>query len=186
MRLWLLETPQNWALASFQGQIGTPSTWSCQRPINGRIITVQDVQYTYLLSHDLMQPINSFWDVLSYPKSGHRDIENMGCAVLWSCFSRIHLGATLWTVAQASLSWDSLDKNTGVDFPALLQMIFLIQGSNPDLLHGQANSLPSESPGKSIDNIGLFVHIFHSRFRHNIILNFFHLKIRTKLTHLNN
>lgn len=38
-----------------------PSTWSCQRPINGRIITVQDVQYTYLLSHDLMQPINSFW-----------------------------------------------------------------------------------------------------------------------------
>ena len=40
---------------------GPPSTWSCQRPINGRIITVQDVQYTYLLSHDLMQPINSFW-----------------------------------------------------------------------------------------------------------------------------
>ena len=42
---------------------------------------------------------------------------------------------------------DSPDKNTGVGCPALLQGIFLTQGSNPRLLivlHWQAGSLPTE------------------------------------------
>ena len=41
--------------------------------------------------------------------------------------------------------WDSLDKNTGVGYHALLQGIFLTWGSNPHLfhlLHWQADSLP--------------------------------------------
>ena len=44
--------------------------------------------------------------------------------------------------------WNSLGKNTGVGCHALLQGIFPTQGSNPDLLHLQADSLPSEPPGK--------------------------------------
>jgi hypothetical protein len=37
--------------------------------------------------------------------------------------------------------WDSPGKNTGVDCNFLLQGIFLIQESNPPLLHCQADSL---------------------------------------------
>ena len=46
---------------------------------------------------------------------------------------------------------DSPDKNTGVGCHALLQEIFLTQGSNPSflcLLHWQADSLPLVPPGK--------------------------------------
>ena len=39
--------------------------------------------------------------------------------------------------------WDSPGKNSGVGCHALLQGIFLTQGSNPGLLHWQADSLPS-------------------------------------------
>ena len=50
--------------------------------------------------------------------------------------SRVRLFATPWTVApQAPLSWDSPGRNTGVGCRALLQGIFLTQGSHPCLLH---------------------------------------------------
>ena len=39
-------------------------------------------------------------------------------------------------------SWDSSGKNTEVGSHSLLQGIFLTQGSNPRLLHWQADSLP--------------------------------------------
>ena len=46
------------------------------------------------------------------------------------------LFVTLWTVpCQASLSWSSPGKNTGVGCQALLQGIFLTQGSNLCLFH---------------------------------------------------
>ena len=38
--------------------------------------------------------------------------------------------------------WSFSDKNTGVDCYSLLQGIFLTQGSNSNLLHWQADSLP--------------------------------------------
>ena len=44
--------------------------------------------------------------------------------------------------------WDSPGRNTGVGCHALLQGIFPTQGSNPHLLHWQADSFPSEPPGK--------------------------------------
>ena len=44
--------------------------------------------------------------------------------------------------------WDSPGKNTGVGCHALLQGIFPIQGSNPDLPHCRQISLPVELPGK--------------------------------------
>ena len=62
-----------------------------------------------------------------------------------SRFSHVQLCATLWTVAhQASLSMGFSGKNTGVDCHALLQGIFLTQGSKPHLclLHWQAGLLP--------------------------------------------
>ena len=56
--------------------------------------------------------------------------------------------------------WNSSCKNTGVGYHALLQGIFLTQGSNPRLLclfHWQADSLPLASHGKpTIGETGLF------------------------------
>ena len=52
--------------------------------------------------------------------------------------------------------WDSPGKNTEVRCHALLQGIFLTQGSNPcllRLLHWEVSSLPLVPPGKPIDNI---------------------------------
>ena len=47
-----------------------------------------------------------------------------------------------------SCPWDSSDKNTGVGSHFHLQVIFLTQGSNPCLLHWQADSLLTEPPEK--------------------------------------
>ena len=44
--------------------------------------------------------------------------------------------------------WDSPGKSTGVGCHFLLQGIFPTQASNPGLLHCQADSLPSEPPGR--------------------------------------
>ena len=62
-----------------------------------------------------------------------------------SHFSRVRLFVTLWEAHQAPLSMDSPGKNIKVGCHALLQGIFLTQGSNPHLLcllHSQAGSLP--------------------------------------------
>ena len=63
-----------------------------------------------------------------------------------SCFSRVQLFATLWTVAcQLLCSWDSPSKNTGVGCYAFFQGTFWTQGSSPhflSLLCWQAGSLP--------------------------------------------
>ena len=57
--------------------------------------------------------------------------------------SRVKLFATLRTVArQTPLSMGFPGKNTGVGYHFLLQGIFLRQGSNSQLLHWQADSLP--------------------------------------------
>ena len=44
--------------------------------------------------------------------------------------------------------WDSPGKNTGVGSLSLLQGSFPTQGLNPGLPHWQADSLPSEPPGR--------------------------------------
>ena len=52
-----------------------------------------------------------------------------------SCFSRVQLFVTLWTIAhQAPLSMGFSSKNTGVGCHSLLQGIFLTQRSNKHLL----------------------------------------------------
>ena len=70
-----------------------------------------------------------------------------------SCFSSVRLFVTLRTVARqtALCLWGFSDKNTGVGCHALLQGIFLTQGSNLcflGLLHWRADSLPLVPPGK--------------------------------------
>ena len=67
-------------------------------------------------------------------------------ACVLSRFSRVQLFATLWTVAcQAPLS---MGFSRQVGCHALLQGMFLTQGSNLHLLHWQAGSLPLAPPGK--------------------------------------
>ena len=53
--------------------------------------------------------------------------------------------------------WDSPGKNTGVGYCALLQGIFLTQGSNPSLLYlldWQAGSLTLAPPEKPLEHFG--------------------------------
>ena len=71
------------------------------------------------------------------------------------------LCTTLWTIQPARLfcQRDSPGENTGVGCHALLQGIFLTQGSNLCLfclLHWQAGSLPPAPPGK------LYPYPYHS------------------------
>ena len=72
--------------------------------------------------------------------------------------------ATSWTIAhQASLSMGFSDfpgKTTGVGCHALLQEIFLTQGSSLrllSLLHWQASSLQPVPPGKTFASFGTFI-----------------------------
>ena len=63
----------------------------------------------------------------------------------------VRLCVTLWLTACQAPLWDSLGKNTGVGCHALLQRVFLTQGSNLrllGLLHWQGGSLPLAQPGK--------------------------------------
>ena len=54
-------------------------------------------------------------------------------ACVLSCFSRVRLCATLWTVTCRALSWDSPGKNTGVGSHSLLQGVFPTQELKPCL-----------------------------------------------------
>ena len=68
-----------------------------------------------------------------------------------SCFSRVWLCATLWTVAwQAPLSMGFSRQEYWSGSHSLLRGIFLTQGSNPHLLHRQADSLPLVPPGEPL------------------------------------
>ena len=63
--------------------------------------------------------------------------------------SRVQLFATPWTILPVRLLCPWGSQNPGVGCHSLLQWIFLTQGSNPRFLNRQADSLPSEPPGKS-------------------------------------
>ena len=106
------------------------------------------------------------------------------CMCMLSHFSHVQLFATPWTIAPRLLCpWDSPGKNTGVGCHALLQGIFLTQGSNPYLLcflHWQAGSLLLVPPGKpwkagqlyAKNQIGLLSHTRHKINLNGIILCF--------------
>ena len=54
-------------------------------------------------------------------------------------------------------SWNFPSKNTGVGYHFLLQGIFLTQGSNPRLLHWQADSLPLSHLGSPIQGLLAYI-----------------------------
>ena len=76
----------------------------------------------------------------------------LGSLLLFSHYVTCGSFAAPWTVArQAPLcSQDFLGKNTGVGCHFLLQGIFLTQGSNPCLLHWQADSSPLSHQGSPL------------------------------------
>ena len=84
----------------------------------------------------------------------HRAIRKpSGCThvCVLSHFSHIWLCNHMGCSQSGSSVHGILGKNTGVGYHALLQGIFLIQGSNPilfGLLHWQVGSLPLAPPGK--------------------------------------
>ena len=71
------------------------------------------------------------------------------------CVQSLQLCPTLWTQglqpARLLCPCDSPDKNTEVGCQALLQEIFLTQGSNLCLLHQQVNSLSTETLGSPVN-----------------------------------
>ena len=76
--------------------------------------------------------------------------------------SRVQLFATLWAVAyQASLSWDSLGKITGVGCHALLQWIFPTQGFNLRLLRCRRNLYPLSQLGTLAKGCGEVETLIH-------------------------
>ena len=89
-----------------------------------------------------------------FPKrtDGHALWSKSACVL--SRFCHVQLFVTLWTRAcQDPGPWDSPVRNTGVGCHALLQGIFLTQGSNPHLLRfltWQEGSLPLMPPGKPL------------------------------------
>ena len=94
------------------------------------------------------------WTQLKRLSSSSNECVVLSRACVLSHFSSIRPFVNLWTVATRLLCpWDSPGKNTGVGCHAILQGIFLTQGSNPhllNLLHWQADSLPLMPPGKPI------------------------------------
>ena len=74
-------------------------------------------------------------------------------------FGPVQLFATPWTGATRLLHpWNSSGKNTGVGCHFLLQGIFPTQGSNLQLLHWQADSLPLASLWKPHVSSVLFLY----------------------------
>ena len=67
--------------------------------------------------------------------------------------SFVHAFSTPWTVAPSLLrSWNFPGKNTGVGCHFLLQRVFVVQGSNPCLLHWQVGSLPLSHQGSPCES----------------------------------
>ena len=100
---------------------------------------------------------NSYPDLFTRPKRvrKHQILALSMRICMLSCFSHVQVFVTLWTVThQAPLSMGFCRQSTGVSYHAVLQGIFLMQGSNLSLLrlfHWQADSLPLAPPGKPVN-----------------------------------
>ena len=91
-------------------------------------------------------------------------------ACMLSCFSCVRLCEPMdYSLSGSVCPWDSWGKNTGVGYHALLQEIFLTQGSNLHLLgllHWQAGSLPLAPPGKPFETSSCLISQFQVVFSH--------------------
>ena len=83
-----------------------------------------------------------------------------------SCFSRVQLFATLWTVAHQALSpWDPLGKKTGVGCPFPSPEDLPDPGIKPKFPAFQADCLPTEPLGKALKLLICFL----GSFSHGIV-----------------
>ena len=90
--------------------------------------------------------------LLSLASLTFRSVRSM-CACILSCFSRVQLFATLWTVPHQALLSMRFPRQGYWSCHFFLQVFFLTQGSNLRplcLLHWQAGSLPLAPSGKPI------------------------------------
>ena len=108
--------------------------------------------------------ISATWEALTrtFPTLLQDNYQNEGIEVdihtMYAVCSVVQLCPTLCDpmdcgLLDSSVHWDSPGKNTGVGNHALLQEIFLTQGSNPHLLcllHWQAGSLPLSYLGSQL------------------------------------
>ena len=84
----------------------------------------------------------AIWEAVRMVKRRHIHVCVLACSVVSDSL------VTPWIVAHQHLCpWDFPGKNIGVGFHFPLQGIFLTQGSNPRLLHGQVCSLPLSPQG---------------------------------------
>ena len=109
-------------------------------------------RFLLISTKTLFPNIHKFWRLRrTHISFGGITIQHNICML--SCFSHVWLFVTLWTVAhQVPLSMIGFPgQNTGVDYHALLQGIFLTQGLNLclwHLLYWQVVSLPLAPPRK--------------------------------------
>ena len=114
-----------WRKLEWTNLTGLVGSISC-----GRLLGILSVSSLYIFAPGLLFT-KSFQ--LSFPPTMHLSLERV-CVL--SCFSRVWLLVTPWTVATRLLCpWDSPGRNTGVGWHALPQGILPTQGSNPCLLH---------------------------------------------------
>ena len=100
-----------------------------RRGIESRGLIALEKHQTHLTSSE------SWWSLI-LPLCKSFVVSEICYACMLSHFSRVHLFATLWTIATRLLCpWDSPDKNTGGGCHAFHQGIFSTQGSNQHLLH---------------------------------------------------
>ena len=86
-----------------------------------------------------------------FPRGTQLVIQTLWVVHACYCFTCVQLFVTLWTVpCQALLSMGFSRQEHWSGSYALLQAIFLTQGSNPSLLHWPVGSLPLAPPGKPL------------------------------------
>ena len=89
------------------------------------------------------------------------------CPRVFSCFSQPCPALCDFVDCSPPSPWDSPGKNMGVGYHALLQGIFLTQGSNPHslcLLHWQVCSLPLEQPRYSVLGFKMWDHLYSRQY----------------------
>ena len=93
-------------------------------------------------------PSPNHWTTRDFPQLSFEAV------FMLSCFSRVRLFVTPWTVAyQAPLSMGFSRQEYWSGLPFLLQGIFPTQGLNLHLLHQQAGSLPLAPSGKAFGDL---------------------------------
>ena len=135
-------------------------TWSSSVCVCPNFFTEKDTSHiglgptlmtSFKFNHFFKELISKCHYIRRYKRSGfqHPNLAGGHKSALCGCMLSRSVMLTLWESMDARLlcPWDSPSRNTGVGCHFLLQGIFPTQGSNPGLLHWQADSLPLHKLG---------------------------------------